>query len=190
MKSKIFTGRYFAENARQWKRTPPPTKPPLNRSTSNHGYLHYRKGWRWWRLVSLNSWTLRARLLMPARNKTVEWAQISKVNINMQIRRDIYIYSILNKCKFTYGAYSCTVSSSSSSSFSSLPSLSPSLPPPGNSSHAFCYLYNLYINHLHDLCAYTCCHRRRINKLNKRKCSYVCNYAIHSLPQRYTTPTL
>lgn len=29
---------------------------------------------------------------MPARNKTVEWAQISKVNINMQIRRDIYIY--------------------------------------------------------------------------------------------------
>lgn len=28
---------------------------------------------------------------MPARNKTVEWAQISKVNINMQIRWE-YIY--------------------------------------------------------------------------------------------------
>lgn len=91
----------------------------------------------------------------------------------------IYIYSILNK--FTYTK---RIASSSSSFSPLLPPL-----PPANSSYAFCYLYNLYINHLHDLCAYTCCHRRRINKLNKRKCSYVCNYAIHSLPQRHTTST-
>ena len=68
---------------------------------------------------------------MPARNKTVEWAQISKVNINMQIRWG-YIYSILNKCKFTRRSFSPSLTLPLSLSLSLSLTLSRY------------YLYNLY----------------------------------------------
>ena len=87
----------------------------------------------------------------------------------MQIRWG-YIYSILNKCKFTRRSFSPSLT---------LPlSLSLSL------SLSRVTICTTYINHFRDLCTYTCCRRRRINKLNKRKCSYVCNYIRYVRPQR------